>query len=415
MYDAAIVGAGAAGLAAAESLGARGAHVLLLEARDRIGGRILTLEDPRAGAPIELGAEFIHGTARVTFDLLESAGGTAIPSGGDDDENGDDEYSAASRLIESVDLHGRDESVDAFLQRSMRNGAKPEVAATARALVEGFDAADPSEASVIAIATEWRGGASLQNPQFRPSRGYAALMESLAAQLAPHRVEIALQTCVERIEWQAGRARITARRLGEPIEYEARKLILTLPIGVLQSNAVTFDPELPAPVREAIAGIAMGPVLKVALVFRERCWPEDGDFFFSPQTAFPTFWSTSPRPSTLIIGWAGGPKASAMSERGEDDVAAQSIADFATILGVPQRHVASRLEYARLHDWQRDPFARGAYSYLRAGALSAREALAQPVAGTLFFAGEATASHAEAGTVAGALLSGRHAAILAAT
>lgn len=405
MYDVAIAGAGAAGLAAAECLGERGARVLLLDARDRIGGRILTLTDARASAPIELGAEFIHGTARVTFELLERAGGSAIAQNDDDDEDG--RFASAARLIDTVDVNGADESVDAFLQRALRNGATADSAQSVRALVEGFDAADPADASVIAVAKEWRGAASLQTPQYRPSCGYAPLMETLAAALSPERVDLQLQTRIEQIEWAKGRVRIAARRFGEPVQYEARKAIVTLPIGVLQSGDVRFEPALPPATREAIAGIAMGPVLKVALVFAERFWPENGDFFIAPDGAFPTFWTTYPRLSTLIIGWAGGPKARAMRDLDEAGVIARAISGFADVVGMPQHQVARRVEFARVHDWQRDPYARGAYSYLKAGALQAREALARPIEDTLFFAGEATAPHAEAGTVAGALLSGR--------
>lgn len=409
MYDAAIVGAGAAGLAAAESLANRGARVLLLEARDRFGGRILTISDARAGAPVELGAEFIHGNAGVTFDLLARAGGTPIAiRGGDDDD--DDEFAAASALMGRVDIHGADESVEAFLTRISRDGKTSDAAAWTRALVEGFDAADPADASAIAIAKEWRGAASLRTPQFRPSCGYAPLIDALAASLAADRVDVHLQARVGEIVWEPGHVRIRAQRLGAPAEYEARTVIVTLPAGVLHAESVKFTPELPQSVREAIHGIAMGPVLKVALIFRERCWPEDGDFFFSQEGAFPTFWSTYPRHSMLITGWAGGPRAHALRDLGEKAIVAQAIADFAKILGKPHGDVAAALEYGLVHDWQRDPFAGGAYSYIRTGALSAREALAQPIAETVFFAGEATAPHAEGGTVAGALLSGQSAA-----
>ena len=424
MYGVAVIGAGAAGLAAARALATAGESVAVFEARDRVGGRVLTRRDARCSAPIELGAEFIHGTPAVTFALLAQAGASAIGEGGSSWERSQDGLAPASEAFETVSVvmdrvpeTAHDESVDAFLRRVAREDGLAEAAQWARTLVEGFDAADPADASILAIAQEWRGSASLQRAQFRPSCGYGPLLDLIAGDLPRERVQLHLQSVVEEIAWERGRVLIRARRYGELAEYQARKAIVTLPIGVLRSGVVRFTPELPQQKRDAISRIAMGPVLKVALRFDEPFWTQlrggalqDAAFFFGGTTAFPTFWTTYPALSPLVMGWAGGPKSAQLAGSNEEQIVARALADFAHVLELDVAAVRDRLESAYVHDWQRDPYAMGAYSYVLVGGLGARAALAEPVEETLYFAGEATAPQEEAGTVAGALASGISAA-----
>ena len=420
MYGVAVIGAGAAGLAAARVLAAAGESVAVIEARDRVGGRVLTRRDARCSAPIELGAEFIHGTPAVTFALLAQAGASAIGEGGSYWERtsgglapASEPFESVSSVMDRISPASRDESVDAFLRRVAREDGLADAAQWMRTLVEGFDAADPADASVLAIAQEWRGGASLQTAQFRPSCGYGPLLDRIAADLPRESLHFHMQSVVEEILWEPGRVVIRARRYGEVAEYEARKAIVTLPIGVLRSGSVRFTPELPQEHRDAISLIAMGPVIKVALRFGEPFWTslrggdlQDAAFFFGGATAFPTFWTTYPSLSPLVAGWAGGPKAAQFHGCSEEQIVARAVADFAHVLELSANDVRARLESAYVHDWQRDPYAMGAYSYVLVGGQGARSALAAPAGETLYFAGEATAPQEEAGTVAGALLSG---------
>jgi monoamine oxidase len=233
---------------------------------------------------------------------------------------------------------------------------------------------------------------------------------TLFSQNADH---LHLQSIVEEIAWEPGRVVIRSRRYGEVAQYEARKAIVTLPVGVLRSGAVRFTPKLPQEKQDAISRIAMGPVLKVALRFGEPFWAQlrggalqDAAFFFAGTEPFPTYWTTYPAVSPLIMAWAGGPKAAHLSGCSEEQVIARALAGFAHALDLDVEDVRARLESAYVHDWQRDPYARGAYSYVLVGGLGARAALAAPVDKTLYFAGEATAPQEEAGTVAGALMSG---------
>ena len=424
MHDIVIVGAGAAGLAAASVLAQDGRSLVVLEARDRLGGRIYTLTDGRCAAPVELGAEFIHGSPHETFDLLEEAHIPAVGEGGsfwERDESGlhpaHDVFESVGEIMEQVDCATADESVDEFLRRFANDARLQPAVQSTRRLVEGFDAADPADASIHGIAIEWHGGESVQGSSFRPAPGYAPIVELLASKITAHGAAIALQTQVEAIEWRRGCVRVRSRRFGETILYEAARAIITVPVGVVENGSIRFMPELPEDKRRAIASIAMGPVVKVVFRFTRPFWADvhggklaDLRIVFSSRGAFPTFWTMYPTVSPLIVGWAGGPRASALRDLDNDAIARRAIADLAYALNLSVDDIAGHLEALYMHDWQRDPFAFGAYSYIRVGGVGARETLAKPVEDTLYFAGEAATQGGEAGTVAGALASGYAAA-----
>lgn len=426
MTDVIVIGAGAAGLAAARTLAQARKSVTVLEARDRIGGRVHTLSDDRCAAPIELGAEFIHGTATETFDLLREAHAAVIGEGGSSWERTDrglqsshEPFESVHEIIDAVDPNAPDESVESFLRRFANDKRLRAGVRWTRRLVEGFDAADPADASIQAIAEEWKGSASLQSAQFRPSSGYAPLIHALASTLSSATAHITLETIVESIEWQRGHVRVRARRFGEPIEHEASKLIITAPVSLLQRDWIVFTPPLPPETQSAIESIAMGPVIKLVLRFADPFWTElmdgrmtDAGFFFGGSTAFPTFWTTYPIISPLLIAWAAGPRAMQFANADENHIVRQAINDLAHIFELPAHDISTRIESVYLHDWQRDPYALGAYSYVKVGGFGARKILSKPIEDTLYFAGEATASHGEAGTVAGALISGYSAANL---
>ena len=386
-----VIGAGAAGLAAARTLHERGVDVLLLEARGRAGGRAYTLRTSDGAYPIELGAEFIHGKADATMALLRECGeGTteisaSLPG----------VWEATERVLDRVDVHGPDTSVDAFLK-----SVDPRDAAQARMLIEGFDAAITSDASIIAIANEWRGEGN--DTQGRPAAGYGVIMDHLAASIGDR---LWLNSPAREIHWSPGGVEVVALRGGESVRVLARRAIVTLPIAVLHEHGVRFVPALPPHKRDAIDAIGMGPVVKVMLEFQSAFW-EDGFFQTTGDSAFPSVWSRLPQRAPVLAAWAGGDAVARLAARYRDPIAA-AIETCARIF--PHVDVRAQLVDAHSHDWQRDPCARGAYSYLRVNGNGARERLAEPIEGVLYFAGEATSSR-DAGTVAGALDSGYRAA-----
>lgn len=413
--DVVIIGAGAAGLAAARRLHERCIDAVVLEARDRIGGRAYTLQPPGESAPVELGAEFIHGTPDVTLSLMHECDEKAldVPTHAFQFRNGrfeegSDIWESAERLLQRVDPNAPDQSVEDFLNTLPADQATAEQLDTVRTIVEGFEAANTADASVIAIANEWLGGS--ERGSLRLVNGYGQLMACLAR---IGEARILLQTRVDEIRWSPNRVQVRATTGDGALEVQARRAIITLPIGVLQGNGVSFTPPLPPETQSAIGAMIMGPVIRVVLGFRSPFWEHveegryrDASFFYAPQRRLPAIWTRLPQRASFLVAWAGGGAVERIVAEGLDPIEA-SLKTCEAIF--PSIDVHGELRAVYHHDWQADPFALGAYSYLRVGAGDARDALATPIDETLYFAGEAT-SNDEPGTVAGALESGYRAA-----
>jgi monoamine oxidase len=234
--------------------------------------------------------------------------------------------------------------------------------------------------------------------------------------------------------------RVRLRSLsGPPLPpLEARAAIVTLPVGVLKAappavGAVAFQPAVPG-LAATLARLDMSPVRKLLLRFRDVFWEEPGfveerlprsnrpgtsprrsppgartlSFLHDAAAPFPTLWTAAPRRVPVITAWAGGPQARALGHD-EARVVDLALGALARALSLRRRSLDERLEGWATHDWQADPFSRGAYSYVQVGGQRAPRRLARPVADTLFFAGEA-ASQDEPGTVSGAIASGLAAA-----
>jgi monoamine oxidase len=425
--DVIVIGAGAAGLSAARSLAARSRRVILLEARDRIGGRVRLDSSMRPADAAELGAEFIHGRAEETRALLRDAGTAAVDTGregwtcGEDGALRRDERDVVSATSIFERAHGLagDESVEQFLRRFEHDKELREAVSSARAFVEGFEAADPALASVKAIADEVRSGVDFAIA--RPLGGYGPMLERLRNACATAGVQSHLSTIVRRISWRRGAVEVEAKTSwGESRMIHARAVIVTLPVGVLRhsgdENAVVFDPGLPAVKREALHNIEMGHAARVALWFRTAFWERirngryrEAAFFRRTGHAFAAYWTQLPVRSQLIVAWAGGPKATAMSGATPAELVGRAVNGFGTMLGeLALTH--EEFEGGVMHDWGQDPFSRGAYSYVTVDGGDARAVLAAPVDDTLFFAGEATSQDGQGGTVNGALQTGMRAA-----
>ena len=425
--DVVIIGAGASGLVAASELARAGRSALLLDARDRVGGRIWSRHEPGLAVPVELGAEFIHGRARATFALLAKAASAAVETAGEHWTLRDGKLLPSQDLFAEVRaamkrtrvLEKKDLALDVFLERHLRDELTDGARAYARMLAQGFDAADTRRASARAIVEEWTGGASVEAPQFRPLGGYGVLLEHLAAALRASSVDLQLDTVVHAVRWSRGSAKVTGTFLGRAFDVIAKRVIVALPLGVLQIparavGAVRFTPALTQK-RDALRHLAPGPVIKVLLRFSRAFWEElehgrycKVAFFHDRAATFPTFWTALPVRVPLLVAWAGGPNAQRLASADKTKIVDEAMRSLESTFQL-QGAGASELQSAWVHDWQSDPYARGAYSYVLVGGEKAREALAKPLLGTLFFAGEA-ADTEDAGTVAGALNSGLRAA-----
>ena len=416
--DTIVIGAGAAGLAAALELRDAGQQVLCLEARDRIGGRILTVHDPLSPVPIELGAEFIHGRSPDLWDLGASAGSAAYDTGGrmihvEAANSGEDVYQDMDRLFEDVKRSAseqHDESFASFLDRSSYSERTRQAAI---GYVEGFNAARKETISLASLAEDFRGADAIGGDRsYRILSGYDRLLLHLAES-----IELRLNTIVERVDWQRGRATVHTRTAldGSRESFQAHAVVVTVPLGVLQAKpdaggAIRFDPE-PREALAAARALCSGDAIRLILRFDRAFWHDNPDladagFLFSSEPVFPTWWTTLPVHSPVITGWSAGPKADPLLGLGKQELVKSALASLSRITSVQP----SRLEAAYFHDWHADPFARGAYSYVPVGALAARRRLAEPVEHTLFFAGEGTDVEGHSATVHGALASGKRAA-----
>lgn len=396
-----MIGAGAAGLAAADELARKGARVLVLEARDRIGGRCWTRRMAGLQIPVELGAEFIHGEAQVTHALLKRAGLAAVDSVRAQRQvvagrlRPMNAFAEAQRAVRGAQL-AHDMSFDALLQRR-RLAAKTRT--FARMMVEGFDAADPRRVSAQSIIEEW-GGGDLGASQPRPQGGYGALFDWLGNGVAASGARLRLGAEVKRVSWKRHLATVS----GAFGSAKAPRVIVTLPLGVLEAGPLRFREKL-----GALRKLASGPVIRVAMRFHQPFWEKRAPqvaFFHSPGAPFPTFWTPLPMRAPLLTAWAGGPKAARLTGSSPAKLIDAALASVESAFG---KGIRAEFAAAYAQDWMQDPHARGGYSYVLVGGEGAREELAAPLDDTLFFAGEATDSE-EAGTVAGALRSGIRAA-----
>ena len=406
-YEVIVIGAGAAGLAAAAALARAGREVLVLEARERVGGRAWTRHMAGLAQPVEMGAEFIHGKAGATMALLEKSGGGIERAGHRQAcvERGRlrpvNAFAEAQRAMRDTRLLAeKDLSFAAFLSRQRK--LSPETRTLATLMVQGFDAADPKLASARSIAEEWAGGDALMGTQPRPRGGYGVALEWLARDAVSKGARLRMQSTVREVRWRPGCVEVS----GERFRFSAPRAIVTLPLGVLQSGRPRFTPNLGK--SAAMKALVSGPVIKAALRFSEPFWEQHHRgiaFFHAPRAAFPTFWTPLPARVPLLIAWAGGPKAAALSGRGNGQIEVSVMRSLRSIFAK-----APEPDQLLVQDWKSDPYARGAYSYVRVGGDGAREALQAPLADTLYFAGEATNLEGESGTVSGALHTGQRAA-----
>ncbi|MGA9470816.1 MAG: NAD(P)/FAD-dependent oxidoreductase [Terriglobales bacterium] len=466
-----VIGAGVAGLAAAARLAESGVSVTILEARDRIGGRVFTHRDPAlrdpairdsaSAIPIELGAEFIHGMAPEIFGALEQMN-SSDGAGAITEVEGDGWCVTDGRLAEcgffeqvdeilkKMDGSSPDESFLEFLERcfphaqddhATNDPAKddPELErAKQRAMgyVSGFNAADPALVGVHWLVQQMEAEERIQGHRsFRLVNGYSELIDFFRRRLEIAGVLVWTEAVVERVQWRRGRADVTWRRadgsdssLSSELVSAAR-LLITVPLGVLKApvgerGAIEFVPALPTQKLEALERIEMGTAMRVVLRFRRRFWETitastssrdkktlgGMGFLFSNDEWFPTWWTTEPRKSPIITGWAPFRAGARLSGQNKSLVIDHGLSSLGRLLQASPALLREEFEAAYFHDWQNDPFSRGAYSYGKVGAVEAQQVLGAPLENTLFFAGEATDVSGNNGTVHGAIASGQRAA-----
>ena len=406
-----VLGAGIAGLAAAAEISKK-LPVTLLEATNRLGGRIHTIVGNK-NIPVELGAEFVHGKAPTLWKFIRASklkthtvpdrhwilkNGTL-----NEDTNFWDEL---AEVTEQIDPKAHDLSFSSFLQLASAPRTAKELA---RDFVEGFHAAPLQQAGAIGVLRSEKSSEEIDGQKaFRITAGYSSLVDFIKQQCIRNGVRFETNTEVKKIVWKHRAVAVHASTAAGPTTFSAEAALVTLPLGVLQSGAIQFDPILDEK-SEIIASLGCGIVTKVILQFRSRFWPKPNfGFIHSQDEWFPTCWSDE-RGDVLTL-WAGGTKGDALSCETREFIIQRALEPVSKLFDVKLSRIREQLLRAETHNWKNDPHARLAYSFIPVGAADSPGQLAEPVAETLYFAGEACDLDYQLGTVHGALQTGLRAA-----
>ncbi len=400
-HDVAIVGAGAAGIGAARRLIEHGLDIVVLEARERLGGRAVTV--PTAlGHPIDLGCEWLHSADRNPWTAIARASGFSV------DERLPDWGTRLRRAgIAPADEASWYAARDEFYRRlEIAGGETPDRAAAALLPPDGR-----WNGLLDAIST-WSNGVELDRVSvqdhlryadsginWRVREGYGALIASYGAALP-----VRLATPVRAIDHRGRTIRVeTARGT-----LRVRTALITLPPSVLLAGAVRFQPDLPPAKQAALHGLPLGLANKLFLALdgAPPDAPPDSHFVGALDRVTTGSYQLRPHGWPMIAGFFGGALALDLERAGPAAMEDFAAGELAGLFGSALRRRLRRLASSA---WASDPFARGSYSFALPDHAGDRAELAAPLDGRLFFAGEACSGN-QFSTAHGALLSGRAAA-----
>lgn len=412
-----VIGAGLAGLAAAQRLQAQGHDVLVLEARGRIGGRTWT-SSQWPDVPLDMGASWIHGVegnpltalaADCGAELITTRLDNAITYGPAGQPMSEDEQRALKqwrRRVESALSAAQDRELDRSVQATVEQALDwATLPASDRALVSFLlnSSLEHEYGGAIAeLSTHWYDdGESFDSDDALLRQGYQRIVDCLAAGIA-----IELNQVVNAIDWSGEKVVIST----DHATHSADRVVVTLPLGVLKTGQITFRPPLPEPKLQAIQAIGVGALNKCYLRFSEAFWPETVDWFeqIPPMRGQWTEW-VSLLPSLkvpILLGFNAAEQGRDLEALADEQIVASAMGSLRRLFG---RSLPEPLAY-QITRWGADPFARGAYSFNALGSTpDMRDRLAESVASKLSFAGEAT-ERQYFGTAHGAYLSGLRAA-----
>ena len=411
-----VIGAGLAGLAAARRLKALGHEVIVLEGRDRIGGRIHT-STQWSDLPLDLGASWIHETTGNPLTALATEANAVLLTTQYDDSIGYDTDGSEWTTADENRLDALRTQVYDILEVAQDGDADQTLRQALDSLVgPGASAATRREANFILsseMETEYSGSAGqlstywydnatgYSGPDKIFAAGFRVIIDHLAAGL-----DIRTGMVVTAIDWNQPEVRVTT----SGGEFTAPGVLVTLPLGVLKTGQPVFTPALPTAKQEAITKLGMGLLNKCYLRFPSVFWPADVDWIeYIPSahgewTEWVSFKKAANQP--VLMGFLAAETAAAKESLTDAQTVASAMTVLRTIYGAG---IPEPTDY-QITRWAADPFARGSYSFNAVDSTPAmRTTLAAPLEGRLFFAGEAT-EITRFGTAHGAYLSGLRAA-----
>ena len=407
-----VIGAGLAGLAAAQSLTQANYPVVVLEARDRLGGRTWT-STHWPDLPVDMGASWIHGLRGNPLTALARSAAVDLVT---TDYNNALIYGPSSQPLgaqELAHLANLGDRITSALTAAQGRDPDQSVQAAVRAALD-WPALSPADqqqvnfllnstleqeygGSVSQLSAHWYDdGESFPGPDALLPSGYQAIVAPLARGL-----DIRLNQQVQAVDWSGGAVVVTTNQAS----YRAERVVVSLPLGVLKSGAVAFNPPLPEAKTTAIARVGMGVLNKCYLRFPRVFWPDTVDWL-EQISAPPGLWTewVSLVPSLrqpVLLGFNAADQGQAMESWSDGAIVDSALATLQRLFG----RFPEPLDY-QISRWHRDRYALGAYSFNALGSTPAmRDHLGQGLAGRLFFAGEAT-SRQHFGTAHGAYLSG---------
>lgn len=412
-----VIGAGLAGLAAARELQRQGHDVVVVEARDRIGGRIWT-STKWPDMPLDFGATWIHGVTgnpltgladeiRASRIVTKYESSIVYNTSGQVLTTAEEERVAALKkqvfeALEEAQGQAVDVSIRQALAPLMRQFSASSEAYRFINFVLSASVEQEYAGSAAQLSASWYDSAKgFKGDDVLFAQGFRVITEFLAKGL-----NIQLGQVVNEIQWQQSPVRVVTQKT----EFAADHVVVTLPLGVLQAKRVRFAPELPAGKQNAIAKLGMGVLNKCYLRFPEAFWPADVDWLehISARHGEWTEWVSFKQAADLpiLLGFNAADRGREIEQLSDAQTVASAMQTLKTIFGAD---IPSPIDY-QLTRWASDPFALGSYSFNRAGSTPhMRKELAAPMGKAVSFAGEATEDH-YFGTAHGAYMSGLRAA-----
>ncbi len=412
-----VIGAGAAGLMTAYELSKRKKKIIVLEAADRLGGRIHTYTGYEFSEPVELGAEFIHGKLPLTLNLLEEAAIKYYPVKGKmfhlehgrfKKQNGFNQY--WSELMKCMKELKEDMPLLDFLQQLFGDNKYEGLRESAKRFAEGFDVADVSKVSTRALYKEW---SEEHDQQYRIEGGYQQLISFLESECKKNGCVIYNNCCVKKINWSKHEVNILTMCSRY---FKSNKVVITVPLSVLQVDKsdvsyIEFTPGIETYL-QAAKNVGYGTVVKIILEFNEAFWQEEkkNAGFFLTNEKIPTWWTQLPKNNCILTGWMGGLKALDFKDAADEDILKAALESLSSAFAKPAEVLKDNLSAYKINNWINVPNIYGAYSYETPQSANAKKILTQPVEETIIFAGEAVYNGIVDGTVEAALVSGMQAA-----